>query len=291
MLDPNKPRADGRPAARRGASSCRRRAARSSTPAAGRSWRTRVDAGDHGRSREACRRSPTTARRCWPGWRALLGTPQRDLAPGDHPVLAEGAGAVLDRRAVPAGAGGDRRARPRRRAGAVSEHREQFPGVAVETVRPCRDYPDGALAGAPARLHRRRSPRRTRSATAALHRRRHDRASRPRAAVRLRTARGRRLADRAARPAGLRRRDAARRSRPQPGDTLVTSIDRDVQKLAEQALAKQIARLAQGRQAGHRRRGRRHGPEHRADHRRRPATRPTTRSCSSAASRWPTTPS
>ncbi len=78
-------------------------------------------------------------------------------------MLADGAGAVLDRRAVRAGAGGDR-TRRRRVVLAISEHREQFPGVAVRrSALPL--YPHGVARRAPARLHRPRSPRRTRSAT------------------------------------------------------------------------------------------------------------------------------
>ena len=95
--------------------------------------------------------------------RRLAAQDRRRRSPSrDHPVLAEGAGAVLDGRAVPAGAGRD--APVAAVVLAVTEHREDFPGVTIQTVTLPR-LPQRLARRPRARLHRRRSPPRTSGTT------------------------------------------------------------------------------------------------------------------------------
>jgi penicillin-binding protein 2 len=121
---------------------------------------------------------------------------------------------------------------------ALSEHRETFPGVAVET-RTVRDYPGGTLAahllgytGAVSADDEKRN------------RALHDADTIGRAGLEaqydsiLRGTDGAQVVQLDARGNSV---GAAAEIPAEPGDTLVTSIDRDVQQLAEQAIAKQVA--------------------------------------------------
>ena len=120
----------------------------------------------------------------------------------DHALRAQGAGAVLDRRAVRAGHRRDQGAHPH-------DPRDQRAPRAV----PRRRRADGDPACLPrrvagrarARLHQQRH-RRRRQGEQDPQRRRHHRRVRPRGAVRRRAARHRRAAERPAQPAGLHRR-------------------------------------------------------------------------------------
>ena len=203
-------------------------------------------------------------------------------------MLAEGAGAVLDGRAVPAGAG----ARPdvvRRRSCWRSASTARTSRASRCRPRPSRTTPTArwprTCSATPAQVtaaDKKADPASTtptRSGVSGL-----------RGAVRRAAARRRRQPDRAARPAGLRRsadgadtaagagrhaRHQHRRERAEAGRAVAGPADQ---------------RLAQGRQAGDVRRGRRDGSATPAASSPRPATRPTTRSSSSAASPTATTP-
>ena len=237
LLDQHKPRAVGRPDPPGQLSCCRRRAGQIldsrgrvlvgnqhhprgdgrplGAETAGRPGRR--GAGPAGR-RPAHHAPPTCAAQitpcgvhvpapCW------TGEPYQPVPVATAVDAGGGAGGLRARRAVPG-----RRDRQPDRAGLPRRH----PGRA------------------PARLHR-RGHATDQKAEPRAGRRRHHRAQRAGAVLRLGAARGGRPA------AGTAGRPRASRSAPptpiaaQPGDTLVTSIDADVQALAEQALADQIA--------------------------------------------------
>ncbi len=231
---------------------------------------------------------PTTARPCSRALGAAAARSIRRCSPSEiTPCSPTVAGAVLDGRAVPAGAGRDQRADRVRCSRSASTARStpasrsrRSPCRATRTARSPR-----TCSATPAR-----SPRRTRGRPEA-HRRRHDRAS---AGSRSSTTACCAASTASSTCSSTRR---ATRSAPtcsvagQQGDTLVTSIDASVQQLAEQSLAQQIADSRKAGKPATVRRGRRDGPAAPAGCSRWRATRPTTRSCSSAASPTPTTAS
>ena len=225
-----------------------------------------ADPRDHRRPADAAGRSPTRAPPCWPGWPRCSASPKTDAGRVDHPVRGAGARPVLDRRALPAGAGRQRR-QHRGRAGDQRAPR----GLS----RASRSRPAPRRTTRAARWPRRCSATPARSTPT-------DQKADPKladadsigragleAAVRQRPARGRRPADARADAGRACRSARSRRSPPKPGDTLVTSIDATVQALAEKALSQRDRGRPRERQAGDVGCGRGDGPEHRPDHRRR----------------------
>ena len=182
-----------------------------------------------------------------------------------------------------AGAGRDQRARRRWCWRSASTARTS-PASPSQTVT-LPTYPGGVAGRAGARLHRRRHRRRRARRTRTLN----DADTIGAAGLEeqydavLRGIDG--TAERAAQPAGLHRRRRHARSRRRRATRWSPASTRGVQALAEQSLAAADRGLAQGRQAGDRRRGRGDGPATPAASSPRRATRPTTRRCSSAASR------
>ncbi|HYU03194.1 MAG TPA: penicillin-binding transpeptidase domain-containing protein [Jatrophihabitantaceae bacterium] len=121
---------------------------------------------------------------------------------------------------------------------ALSEHRESYPGVAVET-QTVRDYPGGALAA-----HLLGYTGAVSGADEKKNHALHDADTIGRSGLEeqydsiLRGMDGAQIVQLDPRGNSV---GAGREIAAEPGDTLVTSIDRDVQLLAEQAIAKQIA--------------------------------------------------
>jgi penicillin-binding protein 2 len=121
---------------------------------------------------------------------------------------------------------------------ALSEHRENYPGIAVET-QTVRDYPGGALAA-----HLLGYTGAVSAADEKKNHALHDADTIGRSGLEeqydsiLRGMDGAQIVQLDARGNSV---GVAREIPAEPGDTLVTSIDRDVQRLAEQAIAQQVA--------------------------------------------------
>jgi penicillin-binding protein 2 len=127
---------------------------------------------------------------------------------------------------------------------AVAEHRELYPGVKVDTET-VRDYPDGALAahvlgytGAVSAVDEKRNPKLKDADTIGRSGLEQEYDSV------LRGTDGAQVVQLDPRGYAV---GTSQEVAPQPGGTLITSIDRDVQRLAEQAIREQIAK---SREAG-----------------------------------------